>query len=144
MVPLTRDLKEAEEQEGRAPTPISVPDGAEVFEVYGSLFFGAVDQFTETIRGLEKKPRVFILETKNLLAIDATGIRALEDLLTQLSHEGTQFMISGIHKQPLFAITQAGLLDRIGAQNLCGNLEEALHKAQHMLGRNDASETGRA
>ena len=37
-----------------------VPDGVEVFEVYGSLFFGAVDQFTESIRQIEKKPKVFI------------------------------------------------------------------------------------
>jgi SulP family sulfate permease len=102
----------------------------EVFDVYGSLFFGAVDQFTETIRSLEKTPKVFILETRNLLAIDATGIRALEDLLAQFSHQGTHFLIAGIHKQPLFAITQAGFLDRIGEDNVCGSLAEALARAE--------------
>ena len=41
-----------------------------MFEVYGSLFFGAVDQFTESMRPLEKTPKVLILETQHLLAID--------------------------------------------------------------------------
>jgi SulP family sulfate permease len=102
----------------------------EVFELYGSLFFGAVDQFTETIRVLERHTRVFILETRNLLAIDATGIRAMEDLLNQLTQQGTRFIISGIHKQPLFALTQSGFIDRLGEENLCGTLTEAIEEAK--------------
>jgi SulP family sulfate permease len=130
VTPLTRDLREADDLAEEGGLPRRVPEGVEVFDVYGSLFFGAVDQFTETIRSLEKTPKVFILETRNLLAIDATGIRALEDLLGQFSHQGTHFIISGIHKQPLFAITQAGLLDRIGEDNVCGSLTEALTRAE--------------
>ena len=133
VTPLTKDLKEADDQEEAGISGTKVPDGVEVFEVYGSLFFGAVDQFTETIRVMEKKPKVFILETRNLLAIDASGIRAIEDLLTQLSHQKTEFIVSGIHKQPLVAITQSGLLDRIGEARLCGTLDEALEKAREIV-----------
>jgi SulP family sulfate permease len=121
---------------------LTVPDGIEVFEVHGSLFFGAVDQFTETIRALERWPKVFILETKHLLAIDASGIRALEDLMTQLSHQGTRFIVSGIHKQPLFAITQAGLLERIGDDNLCGDLLQAIERASQLTGKRPVGEAG--
>lgn len=131
---LSKDLREEDEQEGDVAQRGVVPDDVEVFAVYGSLFFGAVEQFAETIRTLEKPPRVFILEAKNLLAIDATGLRALEDLMGQLSRQGTRFIISGIHKQPLFAITQAGILDRIGDDNLYGTLSEALEAAQQPAG----------
>jgi SulP family sulfate permease len=110
--------------------PSAVPEGVEVFEVFGTLFFGAVEQFSETMRVLERPPRVFILETRNLLAIDATGIRAIEELLIRLRHSGTRFILSGIHKQPLFAITQAGLIERIGEDNLCGTLAEALERSR--------------
>ncbi len=130
---LTSDLRESEEGDGDAPGPGKIPEGIEIFEVFGSLFFGAVDQFTETTRSLEKKPKVFILEMRNLLAIDATGIRALEDLHTQLAHEGTRLMISGIHKQPLVAISQAGFVDRLGEDNLAGSLEEAVEGAKTSL-----------
>ena len=130
VTPLTKDLSEGEEGEEETARPRGVPKDVEVFEVYGTLFFGAVEQFTETMRALEKTPKVFILETHNLLAIDATGIRAIEDLLVRLTHDGTKFILSGIHKQPLFAITQAGLMDRIGEDNVCGTLAEALERAR--------------
>jgi SulP family sulfate permease len=129
---MTKDLQDVDEADGGDGGVQKVPDGVEVFEVYGSLFFGAVDQFTETIRELRKKPKVFILETKNLLAIDATGLQALEDLLSSFRAQGTAMVISGIHKQPLFAIVQAGLMDRIGEDNVCGSLEEALGRAREL------------
>lgn len=129
---LTRDLQEeGEEEEDGAKA--AVPPGVDVFEVYGSLFFGAVDQFTESMRPLEKTPKVLILETRHLLAIDATGLRALEDLATQLQHQKSHFILSGIHKQPLFAITNSGLLDRIGEDNVCGSLTEAVQRAKTLM-----------
>jgi SulP family sulfate permease len=131
---LTKDLRDADEKDVDAGRPQKIPEGVEVFEVYGSLFFGAVDQFTETIRGLRKKPEVFILETKNLLAIDATGLRALEELIGSFSKQGTAMIVSGVHKQPLFAMVQAGLLERIGEDNVCGSLEEALERARTLIG----------
>jgi len=133
VTPLTKDLREVEEAEAETGGAGPLPDGIEVFEVFGSLFFGAVDQFTETIRALKKKPKVFILETRNLLAIDASGIRALDDLYSQMSREGTRFMICGIHKQPLVALSQAGFVDRIGEDNLAGSLEEAVEVAKKFL-----------
>jgi SulP family sulfate permease len=130
VTPLTKDLAEADEIDDEMGREKRLPDGVEVFEVHGTLFFAAVEQFTETMRALEKPPKVFILETRNLLAIDATGIRAIEDLFARLTHDGTRFILSGIHKQPLFAITQAGLMDRIGEDNVCGSLAEALERAR--------------
>ncbi|MFN0156946.1 MAG: sodium-independent anion transporter [Bacteroidota bacterium] len=111
----------------------AIPDGIEVFEVHGSLFFGAVDQFTEAIRTVSKTPRVLILETGSLLSIDATGLRALEDLLKQLVHQGSHLVISGIHKQPLVAMTQSGVLDELGEDNVCGNLVEAIKRGEELL-----------
>jgi len=135
VTPLTKDLREADDGEDSQVRERALPEGVEVFELYGSLFFGAVDQFTETMRALEKKPIVFILETTNLLAIDASGIRALEDLVDQLARQGTRFILSGIHKQPLFAISQAKLIDKIGDDFITGGLDEALEKARSIVGR---------
>ena len=127
---ITRDLQDEREEEESLLPKRSIPEGVEVFEVYGTLFFGAVDQFTESMRFLDSKPAVLILETRNLLAVDATGLRALEELLHQLSQQKTHFIIAGIHKQPLFAMQGSGLLDRLGEDNICGNLDEALRRAE--------------
>lgn len=132
---VTRELEEGEE-ETDDPMAISrraVPEGVEVFEIYGSLFYAAVDQFKESLRTIKGAPRVLILRTRHLLAIDATGLRALEDLLTRTRNDGTILVISGIHKQPLHQLTSSGLLDRIGEENVCGNIDEALERAQTIL-----------
>lgn len=130
VTPLTRDLKEENDEGSEGDVAIAIPAGIEVYEVFGSLFFGAVDQFTESLRSMTSKPRIFILETKNLLAIDASGLRALESLAEELTRQGTQFFISGIHKQPLFAIEQSGFLYKIGEEHVFGSLGEALEKAR--------------
>ena len=136
---ITRDLREEREEEESVLPKRTIPPGVEVFEIYGTLFFGAVDQFTESMRFLENKPQVLILETRNLLAIDASGLRALEQLMVQLSHQKTHFIISGIHKQPMFAMQQVGLLERVGDDNVCGNLDAALGRAHDLV-----MQTGRA
>ncbi|MDP2884327.1 MAG: SulP family inorganic anion transporter [Ignavibacteria bacterium] len=130
---ITRDLQDEREEEESPLPKRAIPEGVEVFEVYGTLFFGAVDQFTESMRFLDSKPAVLILETRNLLAVDATGLRALEELLHQLSQQKTHFIISGIHKQPLFAMQGSGLLDRLGEDNICGSLDEALKRVETLL-----------
>ena len=130
---ITRDLQEEREEEESMLPKRMVPEGVEVFEVYGTLFFGAVDQFTESMRFIENKPSVLILETRNLLAVDATGLRALDELLHQLQHQHIHFIISGIHKQPLFAMQGSGLLDRLGEDNICGSLDEALKRADVLI-----------
>ena len=133
---ITRDLQDEREEEESAISKPVIPEGVEVFELYGTLFFGAVDQFTESMRFLENKPKVLILETKHLLAIDATGLRALDELVYQLSQQKTHFLLSGIHKQPLFAMQQSGLLDRLGENNVCGSLDEALQRAKTLTDDN--------
>lgn len=139
---ITRDLQEEREEEESGPTNRVIPEGVEVFEVYGTLFFGAVDQFTESMRFIENKPTVLILETRNLLAVDATGLRALDELHYQLSHQQTHFIISSIHKQPLFAMQGSGLLDRLGEDNVCGSLESALDRATVLLQQKVADQNG--
>jgi SulP family sulfate permease len=134
--PLTKNLREEVEEEEGAATR-AVPPGVEVFEVLGTLFFGAVEQFIEALRQIETPPRVIILETTHLLALDATGLRALEDHSHDLSQRGARLIISGIHKQPLFAIQQSGVLDRPGDENICGTLDEALSRAETGLRKTD-------
>jgi len=130
---ITRDLQEEREEEETTVSKPAIPEGVEVFELYGTLFFGAVDQFTESMRLLESKPRALILETKSMLAVDASGLRALDDLLHQLSRERTHLIISGVHKQPLFAMQQSGFINRVGEDNICGSLDEALERARVLI-----------
>ena len=113
----------------------SVPDGVEVFEVYGSFFFGAASKFRDAIREIERKPRVLIVRLREVLAIDATGLRALEDLLDKTRRDGTALVLSGIHAQPLQVLERSGLLAKLGEQNVFGDIDAALERAREIVAR---------
>lgn len=133
---ITKDLEEREDDpdDPKAITKREIPVGVEVFEVYGSLFYAAVDQFKDALRLVENPPRVLILRTRNLLAIDISGIQALEDLLKRTKKDGTVLVLSGIHKQPFYLLHSSGLIDKMGEENVCGDIDEALQRAREILG----------
>ena len=111
-----------------------IPAGVEVYEVNGPFFFGAADKIKDVLHFVAKKPKVFILRMRNVPAIDASGIRVLDDLHDAFARQGVRFMIAGIHAQPLFALDRSGALDRYGRENFLGDIDAALARARDLLG----------
>jgi sulfate permease, SulP family len=110
-----------------------IPDGVVIFRIFGAFLFGAVDKLETAFKRTRQKPRVLILRMHGLLAIDATGLNALEEIYQKLHRHGGQLVISGLHAQPLFAMERSGFVDRIGLQNLCADLDHALQRARELL-----------
>lgn len=108
-----------------------LPDDVEVFEVFGSLFFGAVDQFRENFKRVGRKPKVFILDLSNLISIDATGIHAIAETHLDMKADGTALVIAGLHPQPKKAIEHSDL--DIGAENICRDMQSAIDRSRAIL-----------
>lgn len=108
---------------------LTIPDDIEVYEINGPFFFGAASAFKETIRRLEKPPKVRILRMRNVPAIDATGLNLLKESVEDCRKNNTYLILSGVHKQPLAALSQFGLLAIIGEENVFSNIESALRRA---------------
>jgi SulP family sulfate permease len=135
----TKDLMEEEDPDD--PKAISkriIPNGVEVFEIYGSLFFAAVDQFKDALRRVEKTPRVLILRMRHVLALDASGLKAVEDLHKKMRKDHATLVLSAVHSQPFLVMDQAGFLDRIGRENLQPDIDTALDRARVILGLSPA------
>lgn len=132
---ITREFSEVEEDpdDPMAIQKKSVPKGCEVFEINGPFFFGAAEKFKEAMRLVENPPNVRILRMRNVLAIDATGIKVLEDVYNDAKKENTLLILSGVHTQPLVALQKSGFLDTIGENNVFGNIDEALIRAREFL-----------
>ncbi len=112
----------------------SVPPGVEVFEVNGPFFFGAADRFKHVLSLIVRKPKVLILRLRTVLSMDATALRALEDVREQTRREGTVLLLAGIHTQPLIAMDRSGFLDKIGVENVFENVNDALKRAREIAG----------
>jgi sulfate permease, SulP family len=132
---VTRELKD--EEESADPNAIqtkSIPDGVEVYEINGPFFFGAAAKFKEVMRRLDNHPKIMILRMRNVPAIDATGLNLLSEIARENKKEGTKLLLSGVHTQPLFALTQYKLIDEIGEENIFGNIDDTLDRARELLG----------
>lgn len=111
-----------------------VPPGVMVYRIFGSFFFGVADKLESALKRSKSEPDVLILRMRKVVAMDATGLNALEDLWERLHARGRHLILSGPHTQPLFVMEKAGFIDRIGRDNLCGDIEDALARARQILG----------
>ncbi|MEI6732285.1 MAG: SulP family inorganic anion transporter, partial [archaeon] len=111
-----------------------IPAGIEVYEINGPFFFGAADMLKDTLRELEKPPKVFILRMRRVPAIDATGMHALDEFLSSCKRQGTRLLLAGVHAQPIFALTKYGMIDKVGEDNMFENIDDALNCARNHIG----------
>lgn len=127
---ITENLRERDEDETRDMSQVVVPPGVEVFEIYGSLFFGAIERFKDAMRCIEAPPRAVIIRMRSVVSIDASGLETLEDFHHRMRKNGTRLLLSGVGAQPLAAMRQSGFLEKIGEENVAANIYEALEKVK--------------
>lgn len=107
----------------------SVPARTEVYEINGPFFFGTANLFASAARIAADPPLVRIIRMRRVPAIDATGIHMLEKFIHDSDRDGIHVLLSGVHKQPLFALEKAGLLAQVGEENIAENIDVALRRA---------------
>ncbi|MGE0887409.1 MAG: SulP family inorganic anion transporter [Blastocatellales bacterium] len=137
------DLRQDDDENPNDPRAIAkreVPHGVEVFEIFGSLFFGAIERFKDAMRRVEKNPKVLIIRMRMVPAIDATGLQVLEDVFERTRREGGKLLFTGVAEQPLKAMEQSGLLERIGRENILPNIDAALERAREILELGESKE----
>jgi SulP family sulfate permease len=111
-----------------------IPAGVEVYEINGAFFFGAAETFRDTIAAIGGKPKVLIIRMRDVLLLDSTGMHALRDVVHRSRKAGTAVLLSDLHMQPLVALTGSAILEEIGQENVCANLDDALARAHVLLG----------
>jgi SulP family sulfate permease len=111
-----------------------VPKGVMVYRIMGALFFGAVDKLESVLQRLSQEPEVLILRMRKVVAMDATGLNALEDLHEKLRKRGKHLILSAPHTNPMMVMERAGFIERLGPENVCPNIDAALDQARQILG----------
>lgn len=110
-----------------------VPKGVEIYEAEGAFFFGVAEALREALTIVETPPKVMILRMRHVLALDATGIRALVDMHRWCRKAGASLVLEGVHAQPLIAIEKVGLLEFFGPENLTASIDMALTRARQIM-----------
>jgi SulP family sulfate permease len=106
-----------------------IPEYATVFRIHGPFLFGTTDKFTDILDSLQTLPPIVILRLRNMTAIDATGLGAIENLADQLHESGRSLLLCGAREQPAQLMQQADFERHVGAENICPSITEALERA---------------
>ena len=97
------------------------------FRIYGAIFFGAV-KLLENIEN-ELPSKVLILDLKNVIYIDVSGIDALLELEEVCKGRGIKFFICGLAHQPYEMAERGGLLGRLPSHCIYPDLQQGIAAA---------------
>jgi sulfate permease, SulP family len=112
-----------------------IPYYATIFRIHGPFLFGATDKIASVTENLHRLPPVVIIRLRNMTAIDATGLYALEDVAKQLHASGRTLILCGAREQPAQLMRQAEFEEVVGRENICPNVGEALGRAEDVFER---------
>jgi sulfate permease, SulP family len=106
--------------------PDGLPPGVQVFELYGSLFFGAVGKIEVLPERVDAGTRAVVLEMHRLVLLDTSGLEALEQLHRSLQRQGVALIFANVNEQPLSLMKRSGFEERLGTEFIVPTVADAL------------------
>ena len=107
---------------------LTIPPNVLVFAVEGPFFFGAVEHFERALASTHTDADVLIIRLRWVPFIDITGLQTLEEVIKDLHRRKVRVMLTGANERVAGKLHRAGIVELIGADNLCDNLEQALRR----------------
>jgi SulP family sulfate permease len=107
-----------------------IPSYVTIFRIHGPFLFGATDKIEEIVRKLPELPPIVVLRLRNMTAIDATGLQAIETLADAVRESGRGLILCGAREQPARLMHQSEFEGHVGAGNISPSISAALERAQ--------------
>ena len=105
-----------------------VPKNVRVYEISGPMFFGAADKILDI--KLKDYTRCLILRMRAVPAIDATAMNSLDMIRKKCEKQGVTLILSHVNPQPMEVMKKSGFYDKVGEDNFCAHIDDALSMAK--------------
>jgi SulP family sulfate permease len=119
----------------------TIPPYVRIFRIHGPFLFGATDKLRAVLDRLDSLPPIVVLRLRNMTALDATGLRAFEELALALNASGRSLVLCGARDQPAALIARADFHRHIGDANICNNVTDALQRAREIYAASRSEST---
>lgn len=126
---------EDEENDDDSISLRKVPAHTVVYEISGPLFFGAADKILKI--SLDERVDCLVLRMRSVSAIDATAMHNLEQLWENCRKYHIQLVLSHVNEQPMKVMSKAGFVEKVGAENFCVHIDDALKRAEQIALRTE-------
>jgi len=111
----------------------NLPQELEVFEISGPLFFAGTEKFKIALTRISRTPKILILRFRHVTFVDATALRALEDILNKCKKDKTKVIFSGVNKEVLYLLEKTNFINKIGRDNIFKTFKEAFEFSKSLL-----------
>jgi len=109
-----------------------IPPNTTILRIHGPFLFGTTEKLVEATRDLNKFDTVVVLRLRNMTALDATGIHAIEQFANRLQKSGRTLLLCGAREQPARLLAQADFVGRVGRENILPHVQAALERARQI------------
>ena len=109
-----------------------VPPYVTILRIHGPFLFGTTEKLEEATSNLNPFASVVILRIRNMTALDATGLYALERLAVRLTKSGRTLLLCGAREQPKRLLAQAEFVEHVGIENILPHVSAALERARQI------------
>lgn len=120
------DEEEAEQEKLR-----KLPSSINVYEISGPLFFGAAGIIGQI--AVKDHAKCLILRMNNVPALDSTALNALTELYDKCTQKKITIILSHVNQQPMNVMEKAGFTQKIGMENICDNIDDAIARAEQLV-----------
>jgi SulP family sulfate permease len=110
-----------------------IPPYVSLLRIHGPFLFGTTEKLVEATVNLDAFEPVVILRLRNMTAVDATGIHAIETFAKRLQASGRTLLLCGAMEQPSKLLSAPRFLERVGPENIMPNIQAALDRAKDLF-----------
>jgi SulP family sulfate permease len=107
-----------------------IPSDVAILRIHGPFLFGATQKLEDATADLHAFPAIVILRLRNMTALDATGLYALEVFAERLRESGRTLLLCGARDQPAELLSRTDFVEEIGPENILPNVQAALARAR--------------
>jgi sulfate permease, SulP family len=112
--------------------PLAPGDGVLVYSIEGPFFFGAAEKLERTLKHIQRPATTLILRMGNVPFVDATGIFALEEIITDFKRHGAEVLLAEVRPNVRYKLERGGVIAHVGSANVIDTLDQALARANQL------------
>jgi len=103
-----------------------------ILRIHGPFLFGTTDLLAEETEDLKQFRAIVILRLRNMTAIDATGLHAMNVFANRIRKSGRSLLVCGARRQPATLIDKSEFARNIGRNNILPHVQAALTRAREI------------
>jgi sulfate permease, SulP family len=118
------------------PGSPAIPEdnGVLIYSIEGPFFFGAAEKLERSLEHIHRATTTLILRMGNVPFVDATGIFAIEEIITDFRRHGATVLLVEVRPNVRYKLDRGGVIAHVGPDNVIDTLAQAMLRAKELKG----------